>query len=161
MGSPGLRISDALKAVQRLHIEAAPLIYYVEENPIYIARMDAIIDWLENNPVEGISSVIILTEVLTHPIKTGNLLLVQRYRDILENSEDFRLSPINDLIANLAAQLRAHYNLRTPDVLHVATAIESKCDAFLTNDITLKRVNEIPILLLDELSLDPEAADDV
>jgi predicted nucleic acid-binding protein len=54
--------------------------------------------------------------------------------------------------------LRARYNLRTPDALHVATRIDATCDAFLTNDAGIKRVIEIAVLVLDELELDlPEA----
>ena len=39
-----MNISVALAGVQRLYIETAPLIYYVEENPTYVAKMDAIIE---------------------------------------------------------------------------------------------------------------------
>jgi predicted nucleic acid-binding protein len=54
---------------------------------------------------------------------------------------------------DLAAELRARYNLRTPDALHIACAIDTGCDAFLTNDTGIKRVNEIRILVLDDLEL--------
>ena len=39
--------------------------------------------------------------------------------------------------------------------LHVAAAIDASCDAFLTNDLGIKRVTEIKILVLDELELAP------
>jgi predicted nucleic acid-binding protein len=48
--------------------------------------------------------------------------------------------------------------MRTPDALHVATAIDAGCDAFLTNDTGIKRVHEIAVLVLDDLELDPPAA---
>jgi hypothetical protein len=32
----------------------------------------------------------------------------------------------------------------------VATAIQAGCDAFLTNDIELKRVTDIPVLVVSE-----------
>lgn len=57
-----MKIADALKGVQRLYIETAPLIYYVEEHPTYIARMDAIIEALDNSNLKAVSSVITLTE---------------------------------------------------------------------------------------------------
>ncbi|MDQ7036931.1 MAG: type II toxin-antitoxin system VapC family toxin, partial [Anaerolineae bacterium] len=132
------------------------LSYYVEENPTYLDKMDAIIKQVEETSIEVVSSVITLTEVLNHPIKQGNSQLEQEYRDILVNSSDYRLLPITLTIAESAANLRARYNLRTPDALHVATAIEAQCDAFLTNDLGIKRVSEITILLLDELDLTEE-----
>ena len=149
-----MKISDALEGVQRLYTETAPLIYYVEENPTYVAKMDAIIEAIEDRPIEAISSVITLTEVLTHPLKLGNTRLEREYRDILLHSGGFRLLTITARIAESAAALRARYNLRTPDALHVAAGIDARCDAFLTNDTGIKRVTEIAVLVLDELELD-------
>ena len=62
--------------------------------------------------------------------------------------------PVTSRIAESAADLRARYNLRTPDALHVAAGIDARCDAFLTNDTGIKRVTEIAVLVLDELELD-------
>lgn len=148
-----MKIADALKGVQRLYIETAPLIYYVEEHPTYIARMDAIIEALDNSNLKAVSSVITLTEVLNQPMKTGDKKLEQEYRDILVNSGSYQLVAINVEIAEGAARLRAKYGLRTPDALHVASAIHRSCDAFLTNDTGIKRVTELPILILDELEI--------
>ena len=72
-----MKIRDALEGIQRLYTETAPLIYYVEEHPTYAAKMDAIFEVLEDRPIEAVSSVITLTEVLTHPLKLGNTRLVQ------------------------------------------------------------------------------------
>ena len=149
-----MKISDALEGVQRLYTETAPLIYYVEENPTYVAKMNAIIEAIEDRPIEAVSSVITLTEVLTYPLKLGNTRLEREYRDILLHSGGFRLLTITARIAESAAALRARYNLRTPDALHVAAAIDVRCDAFLTNDTGIKRVTEITVLVLDELELD-------
>ncbi|MGH7334980.1 MAG: PIN domain-containing protein [Candidatus Rokuibacteriota bacterium] len=40
---------------------------------------------------------------------------------------------------------------RTPDAIHLATAVQEGADIFLTNDHDLLRVREVPILLVDEL----------
>ena len=149
-----MKISEALEGIQRLYTETAPLIYYVEENPTYVAKMDAIITAIEDRPIEAVSSVITLTEVLTRPFKLGNANLAQEYRDILLHSGEFRLLPVTSRLAESAADLRARYNLRTPDALHVAASIDARCDAFLTNDTGIKRVTEVAVLVLDELELD-------
>jgi predicted nucleic acid-binding protein len=41
--------------------------------------------------------------------------------------------------------------LRLPDALQIAVALEAGCEAFLTNDLTLKRVVELRVLVLDDL----------
>lgn len=112
-----------------------------------------IVEAVENAGIRTFSSVITLTEVLNHPLKLGNKQLEKAYRDILVNSIQYQLIPINIPIAESAANLRARYNLRTPDALHVASAIYHRCDAFLTNDTGIRRVTDLPILILKELDL--------
>lgn len=148
-------MSSAFLGTKRLYVEAAPLIYYVEENSTYLQRMEAIIAYIEDTPIRAISSVISLTEVLSQPLKKGRTDLVQAYRDILVHGQNFNVIPVSQTIAEHAADLRARYNLRTPDALHIATAIDSACDVLLTNDNGLKRVTELRILVLDELEVDP------
>jgi len=149
-----MRINTALVGVSRLYIEAAPLVYYVEENPTYVERMDAVIAAIENTPIEAVSSVITLTEVLTHPLRLGQTHYERAYRDILPHSSGFELVPVTVESADLAARLRARYNLRTPDALHIAAALTTGCDAFLTNDRALQRVDVTRMLVLDELEGD-------
>lgn len=149
-----MKFSAALRAVSRLYIDAAPLIYYVEENLGYIARIDAVIQLVDRGTVMAFSSVILLPEVLSYPLKLQRADLEKAYRDALTGSPNFELIPVSRAIAERATELRARHNLRTPDALHVATALEVQCDAFLTNDLGLKRVTELSILVLDELTLD-------
>ena len=77
--------------------------------------------------------------------------LVEQYQNILCNSHTINISHINIDIAISAAGLRAKYGLKTPDFIQVATAIYTASEYFLTNDIRLKAVKEIEILVLEEL----------
>lgn len=151
MGRQFVNGNDILQGVTSIYIETAPLIYYVEENPRYLAPMDTIINAIEQSNLVAMSSVITLTEVLSHPIKLGNHRLEQQYQDILVNGESFQLISVNIQIAQEAARLRARYGLRTPDAIHVASALYAQCQAFLTNDKAITKVNELRVLLLDEL----------
>src|SRR5207247_4062211 len=51
--------------------------------------------------------------------------------------------PVTVEIGERAAELRAQYNVTLTDALQIATAIVSGCDALLTNDLDLKRVQDI------------------
>lgn len=93
------------------------------------------------------------TGVLTRPKQIGNTRLEQEYRDLLVHSRSFRLIPIDILIAESAADLRARWKLRTPDALQIATALDAGWQALLTNDHALRRVTDLQILVLDDLEL--------
>lgn len=51
------------------------------------------------------------------------------------------------------AHPQARYHLRMPNALQVAVAIKAGCEAFLTNDRDLQRIDDLRILVLDELEL--------
>jgi predicted nucleic acid-binding protein len=93
------------------------------------------------------TSVITLLEVLVQPIRENEHQLVEDYQNIICNSATIEIIELNIEIAKRAAGLRAKYGLRTPDSIQVATALNASSDYFLTNDIRLKAVKVIEMLI--------------
>jgi predicted nucleic acid-binding protein len=151
--SPVMKLEHALQNVNFLGIDTSPFIYFVEQNPLYVDLLREVFKRLTAKDFAASSSVVTLTEVLVQPLRQQNQTLADAYRDLLFNGANFKLFSITALIAERAAELCARYNLRTPDALQIATALENGCDAFLCNDNGLKRVGELRILVLDELEL--------
>lgn len=149
-----MKISAALASITILAIESAPFIYYVEKNPTYFPRMLAIMQMMASGDLLAATSVITLTEVLAHPIRRGDVAVETAYRKLLTQSHELKLIPVTHSIAERAAELRARYNLKTPDALQVAAALNIGCDALLTNDFGLRRVTDLQIIVLEELELD-------
>jgi predicted nucleic acid-binding protein len=136
---------------KNVFLDTAPLIYYIEESPKYSPILNKL--FLENSKGEFLfqTSVITLLEVLVLPMRQNEIQLVEQYQSILCNSPSIDIFDLNIEIAKKAAGLRAKYGLKTPDSIQVATAVYSSADYFLTNDIRLRAVKEIEILILDEL----------
>ncbi len=155
-----MKLSLALRDIQRLCIDTAPFIYFVERHPAYVDQMRAIFRLLDNGAFDAITSTVTFTEVLMKPIQANDKLLQTSYRELLLNTRYIEVVPASISIAEKAATLRAAYNLRTPDALQLATAIDSGCQGFLTNDRKLLRVTEIPVLVLDDLEFDPILEED-
>jgi predicted nucleic acid-binding protein len=148
-----MKLDDALTGVTHLRFDTAPIIYFIEATPHYDALVTATFQRIADGSLIGITSVITLTEVLIQPIMQGNIPLQQAYRDILLHSQNFQMLPVDKVIAEKTADLRVRYNLRIPDALQIAIALQAGCEAFLTNDVSLRRVGELRILLLDNLEL--------
>jgi predicted nucleic acid-binding protein len=132
-------------------LDTAPLIYYIEENRNYSPILNKL--FLANSKGEFLfqTSVITLLEVLVHPMRENEHKLVEEYQNILCNSPSIDIIDLNIDIAIKAASLRAKYGLKTPDSIQVATALNASSQYFLTNDIRLKAISEIEILILDEI----------
>jgi uncharacterized protein len=61
---------------------------------------------------------------------------------------DVRLVPITTAVFDQATVIRATHNFKVADALHLAAAVESGCDRFLTHDIRLSVFTDIPVEVL-------------
>jgi predicted nucleic acid-binding protein len=148
-----MRLTIALSGVTKLGLDTAPFIYFIESNPSYLALMREVMRLIDSQTLAACCSVITLTEVLTRPLQMGDSTLAEQYRDILLNNPSLTVLPVDSMIAERAARLRADYRLRTPDALQIAAALEYGCEAFLCNDNNMRRVTDLRVLLLDELEI--------
>ncbi len=55
---------------------------------------------------------------------------------------------VNEATLEKATEIRADLNLKTPDAIHLASAILAGGSAFLTGDRNLSRCTEIPVEIL-------------
>ena len=136
---------------QVVGLDSAPLIYFIEENPTYLEMTDAFFEAMVRGEFRVVTSVVTLVEVLVYPLRQGNRLLAQQYRDILFNEEGLTTIEVSPAIAEVAVQLRATYNLQTPDSIQMATAISGGASFFLTNDAPLPSLPGLEVLVLEAL----------
>lgn len=148
-----MKIETVLKSIHRIFLDSAPIIYYVEINPNYFSIIDEVFNYIELHSIHVVTSPITLAECLILPIRQNNISGQQQFIDILTSQDIIDLVEINSEVAKKAAELRVKYNLKLPDALQIAVAIQSKCEAFLTNDLQLKRVSELSMLVVSEFTL--------
>jgi len=77
-------------------------------------------------------------ECFVGPIKRGDAALRRVYVDLFD---EFVLLDMPEIVFLQAAELRAHFGLKTPDALHLACAQHHRCDALWTNDDRLARAS--------------------
>jgi predicted nucleic acid-binding protein len=133
-----------------LFLDTAFLIYFIEKNAGYLDVVKPVIELIVSQQAKGMTSTITLLEVLVLPLREGNKKLAEKYKTILLSSNDLETCEISNAISERAAIIRAKYGFKTPDSLQLATAIMKNADYFLTNDIALKRVKEIKVIVLEE-----------
>lgn len=148
-----MNVDEALGGIMLVGFDTPPFIYFVERHPTYIAVLHRVFQRMNAGLLDGVTSVITLVEALVHPKRTGDQQLEEVYKELLLRGQGLRLLAIDPAIADVAAGLRARYNVRTPDALHLASALVAGCQVFLTNDADLRRVTELRVLALDELTV--------
>ena len=145
-----MNLVQRLESVGQLFLDTAPVIYFIEKNPEYLERSQEVFSCLDEGKLTAVVSPITLSECLVVPYRLKKPEVAAAFIDLLVNSENVLFYPIDEMTADKAADLRARYNLTLTDAFQLATAIQAECDAFLTNDADLKRVTEIPIIILSE-----------
>ena len=146
-----------LERYDRICLDTAPLIYFIEENKRYISIVEKIFSEISYGNILGIFSYLTLLEVLIKPIKEDAREIADKYRNLLLGNIYLRMFPLDERVAEKAAELRAKYGgngfkLNTPDAIQVATGLLNGAEIFLTNDRNLKQIQEIEIIVLDEIT---------
>lgn len=83
-----------------------------------------------------------------HPIRNHDEGLAHEYQDILLNAANITTVPVTPITAQVAAELRAESRLKTPDAIHLATALNHQASSFLTNDRDFPSGTGVQILKL-------------
>ena len=145
-----MKLVDLLASARQIFLDTAPVIYFVEKNPNYLEKSQVLFSGLDEGRFTAVVSPITLSECLVIPYRLKKAEVAQIFTDLLVNSQSVLFYPIDEIMADKAADLRARYNLTLTDAFQLAIAIQTECDAFLTNDSDLKRVTEVPIVVLSE-----------
>lgn len=143
-------LESFLKKHRRFGLDSNILIYFLEASPQFNALVVKIFDAIETGNNTAVCSTLSLLEVLVQPYRQNNEQLVNQFYALLTTYPNLTWLGLSMEIADSGARLRAKYKLKTPDAILLATTIHSGATGFVGNDIQLKRVNEIDILVLAE-----------
>ena len=133
-----------------VYVDTQAVIYSVEVQAPYWSCLEPVWEAAQAGRFGLVTSELTLMEVLVGPLKRDDKLLVRAYEEIFKTAQ-IRLSPITQSILRDAARLRATIpTLRTPDALHAATALDTQCALFLTNDAGFRCVPGLPLTLLSD-----------
>ena len=146
-----MKIGDVIRDVSVVFLDTGPVIYLVEKNPQYDAVITSFFNQIDQGVISAVTSPITLAECLIVPVRSNQASLQQDYTQLIVNGSNTRFAPINRTAGIWAANLRAKYNLRLIDALQLGVALDTGCDAFLTNDAMLRRVIEINVIMVDDL----------
>lgn len=144
-------VSALLERHRTVGLDTSVFIFKIEANARYLDLVNPIFDWLEGPKGHGVTSTVTMLELLVLPYRVSDIDLVNRFYALLSTYPNLQWIAPTLEIADRAAQLRADYNLRTPDALQAATAVLAEATAMITNDPAFKRIGTLEILVLEDL----------
>ena len=146
------RLTSGVPDGSRILLDSVSIVYYLERNPTYFAAASEWMERVNAGRLTAAASALLLAEVLVPAYRAGKPGAARQARAALERIPNFELLEVTPAVGDVAARLRAEHNLRTPDALHVATALQRGAGWLVTNDRRLKRVEAegIRVWLFDD-----------
>jgi len=143
--------SKRLAKAKVIGLDTPIFIYFLENNERYGPLAQLTLNGIEKGKWQGITSAITLMEITVRPWQLGRESAAREYEAVLVHFPNLSVVDVDRNVARAAAQLRAKYNVSPPDALQVAASLSFGAKAFLTNDKSLSRLQElIDILVLDD-----------
>ena len=131
-------------------LDTMVLIYALEGNERYGPRAREVLRRVEVGEWRAVIASLVVTEVLTAPLKVGRTGIADMHFRFLERLPNLDIAPMTVEVARVAAELRAEHGLGTPDAIHLATARVAGATAFFTNDARLARIDAPHVVLADD-----------
>ena len=107
--------------------------------------------YAEANGIALMTSEIAIGECLYGAYKRERTESAERFETLFAEIGIFHLVPVAMDIVKRAAWIGATHRIKLVDALHVASAIETGCDAFITNDKAIRSTPDLAIVQLSEV----------
>ena len=132
-----------------IYLDTSAIIYSVERNEPYFTLLAPAWRQAEAGQLVVVCSELVIAETLVRPIREGHSDLVAAFLAVFAAPE-VGLIPTTRQLWEDTARLRAETGLKTPDALHAATALRAGCALFVTNDTDFRRVQGLPVIVLND-----------
>jgi predicted nucleic acid-binding protein len=127
------------------YLDTSAIIYLVEGSTSTRHLVARSIAGAEKDPAGRLlTSRLSRLECRVKPLRAGDQELLATY-DAFFTRARLVIVDVTTTVIDKATDLRARYRFKTPDALHLATAIEAKADVFVTGDAVLARCTELRV----------------
>jgi predicted nucleic acid-binding protein len=127
-----------------IYLDSNVIIRFIEADPSTTGA--PIAHRLKNIPAL-LASQLSRLECRCRPLQQNDNQLLSLY-DGFFSGRELTLVELTAAVVDRATELRARFNFRTPDALHLASALEGGASTFLTGDQQLSRCTEIAVEIL-------------
>jgi len=119
----------------RIYPDSNVFIDAFKNDDLLVTRGRLVLDHVRVGGAVGVISELVVTELLTKPMETGDSELRDAHEALFDSSSTIETFPIDRRVLVQAASLRATVkSMRMPDAIHIATAKLHNCGAFVTAD---------------------------
>ena len=130
------------------YLDSSAIIYLLEGSATVRTQVAGHIAGAEGDPAGRlVTSHLARLECRVKPLRDGDAALLATY-DAFFTRARLVVFDLSAAVLDRATELRARHGFKTPDAIHLASAMEAGADAFLTGDAGLAKCPGITVEVL-------------
>jgi len=137
--------------VRKIYIDANVIIYLVEGSIHFQEKAQKLFEYVDANGIAIATSELSAAECLYGTHRLGRADLSEKYRWLFQDSGVFELVAVDLSLCWSAARIGADNRLKLIDALHLASALRSGCDTFVTNDRGIRSYDTVQVVQLSQV----------
>ncbi len=131
-------------AAQRIYLDANAIIAVLEFPANVPQLIDQVMIPIAREKITGIASRLTLAECMVKPLRQNDAAARQLFENFLLRGPIQLFSIFNEIL-DQATVIRAKYGFHLLDAIHLATAVTTKCDAIISDDLEWQKFPGLPI----------------
>ncbi len=131
-----------------VYCDSMILIYYLEHTGPFQVRAGNRLAALRSAGDQLVVSDLTRLECRVTPIRLADAVSLAKYDSFFGLADALRV-PLTTAVYDRATLIRGHHGFRTLDAIHLAAAVQHRCDVFLTND---NRLHAFPDIAIEALA---------
>ncbi len=129
----------------KMYLDANVIVYgYEASEPIRSVVRSRLWQWCNDDGGTLMTSLFSRLECRVVPLRDQDEELLNAYENFFSGGS-VEVAEISLPIIDLATALRAQYGFKSPDAVHLASAIHGGAQLFLTGDVQLRRCSSIAV----------------
>ena len=125
--------------MSRVYWDTMLFVYWMEGHPEHARRVHEIHTNMGRRRDVLCTSAFAVGELLVKPKKLKKTDLMSAMREYFQSTA-IEVLPFDAETAEIYSGIRAEHNISAPDAIHLASAVRTRADLFLTNDRRLCRL---------------------
>jgi uncharacterized protein len=126
--------------VSRIYWDSMMFIYFLEADPVFGPKVRKFLEAMVARNDILCTSVFTIGEVLAGPRRRGSHFALDAV-DRFFSSGSLEVLPFDRKAADAYGRIRASFDVRQADGIHLATAAEASVDVYITSDAALRKLS--------------------
>jgi predicted nucleic acid-binding protein len=141
---------NEITALSRVYVDTNIFVYFIEGSEQFFPVAKKLFEHIDAVGAQIVTSEITVAECVYKPSMKQDRKLISIYEELFEKSGTIELFPLDGLLTKQAAFHGSQLGLKLIDAIHYESALQARCDVFVSADKRFKSGPHMRILQFSE-----------